>query len=183
VARRKLIWARMAPAMTSLTIQTNAAGGMNESQDLLQTFRTQAGITRGPVGLTIMRMRLTFHYDGDATLYADLRANPIYFGIKVEDFVDQTFYETNEGSLRGPQLNPHADWMAWGELPPKAVFVNSSGVVAGCTHWSEVDVRSMRKVEELDQTLSLIVQGTTSAGTIGQPFPFTCSASVLLALP
>lgn len=184
MARRKLVWARMAPAMTTLNVVANTVGGAIETQDLLSTFRTQAGLIRGPVGLTVMRVRLTFHWSGDASQYTDMAVSPLYFGLKVQDYQAAVAEEAAEIPTRGPQLDPHADWMAWGQLPWKETTQDSSGNVTGILGWHEVDVRSMRKIDELGQTLVLLVQGTASAETIGGPaYAMVVSSSVLVALP
>lgn len=180
--RRKLVWARMAPAMTSLTGVNAAAGGAVESQDLLTDFRTQMGITAGPVGLTVMRIRM--HISWVSPILATEAAGTaigVYYGIKVADLTDLTSQETTELPGRGPQIDKHVDWMAWGRVPMKNVGYSAAGAVLNGAGWEEVDVRSMRKLDELGQTLGLWVQATNSAGTTVSGV--TVSTSVLVALP
>lgn len=184
MARRKLIWTRMAPAMTSLTPVSAVAGGQVESQDLLQTFRTQAGITRGPVGVTVMRVRLKFGWvweglNGTPDL---VLGNPIFFGVRRTSFVDLAAREIAEVVSRGPQTETHDDWMAWGMLFPKVIYRDAAGTgITGSSGWEEVDVRSMRKLDELDDTLELCVQATNTSGLVA--LPMVVASSVLLALP
>lgn len=188
MARRKLIWARMAPAVTSLTTVANTVGGLVETNDLLQTFRTQAGITAGPVGLTIMRIRMQISLYLPATSFFGEIASVggVYYGIKVVDLIDAQSQEVAEQPLRGPQLSPHDDWMTWGRAPVRAIPDTTGGapgvpIAIGTT---EVDVRSMRKLDELGQTLLLCLQSTSAAAGIGSAVPgVVASTSVLLALP
>lgn len=179
MARRKLIWARMCPAITALGRVTGGVGGTVETQDLLQTYRTLAGITRGPVGLTVMRVRLQIHIavtsvNGAA---ADYLSHGLYYGIRVEDFNSAVLQETTEIPDMGPQSDPHADWMAWGRVQPVATYPTDN--IIGT---ADVDVRSMRKLDELGQTLVLYMQGTVASAS-QTVLPVLASTSVLLALP
>lgn len=185
MARRKLIWARLAPAITSLNNTSAGIGGSLESQDLLSDFRTEAGLLRGPVGCTVMRVRLSINAVIQSTapnVLPSINANGMYYGIRVFDQSELTVQETIEAPAVGPQLDRHADWMAWGRVPMKA-FAGTPGVATSTgIYWVDVDVRSMRKMEELGQTLGLIVQTTSAVvgGTIDQ---VVAATSVLLALP
>lgn len=184
MARRRLVWTRFAPAISSLTRVTGAVGGAIETQDLLQQYRIDAGITRGPVGLTAVRIRLHLSwYAGvadDVTSFHTLGG--LYYGVKVADFNDVVTQDAAEAPGRGPQLSPHDDWMAWGRVPPKA-YTSNAGFTAPSSSigWEEVDVRSMRRIDELGQTLVLQVQGTLP--TVGANPAVVVSSSVLLALP
>lgn len=181
MARRKLIWARMCPAITTFTNVGTGVGGAVETNDLLQTYRTQAGITRGPVGLTVMRIRLqiTWQADPDNGLSSILQQG-LYFGIKVADFQDVANQEVSEVISRGPQVDMHADWMAWGRVQPAFSYAGTDAPTA-IVGTADVDVRSMRKLDELGQTLMLAVQ-TTLPDITDTPLVY-CSTSVLLALP
>lgn len=188
MARRKLIWARMAPAVTSLSVATNGNGGLVEVQDLLTTFRTQAGITAGPVGLTVMRIRMqvSLYLPGTSFFGEIASVGGVYYGIKVTDLSDAVQQEAIEQVPRGPQTDPHADWMAWGRAPVRNIGDGgalSTNVPIGMGS-TEVDVRSMRKFDELGQTLLLSMQSTSAGATIGSAVPgVLVSTSVLLALP
>lgn len=183
MARRKLIWSRMAPAATILTRINGGNGGAVESQDLLQSYRTEAGITRGPVGLTVMRIRMQLQFFGDTVNDVVSYATGIgglYYGIKVTDFADILSQEAAELPARGPQLDPHADWMAWGVCPMKALSTQVSPAIVAIGY-CDVDVRAMRKIDELGQTLGLWLQGTQP--TVGAAVQVRATTSVLLALP
>lgn len=179
MARRKLIWARMAPAITSLGRVAGGVGQTVETQDLLQTYRTMAGITRGPVGLTVMRIRLQISYTavGVNGVSGDFGVHGLYYGIRVEDFNAALLQETTEVPDYGPQLDPHADWMAWGRVQAVATYPTDNIIAT-----ADVDVRSMRKIDELGQTLVLALQ-TTVASASQTTVNCLASTSVLLALP
>lgn len=170
MARRKLIWVRMLPAMTSIT--SSATGEFAESQDLLQTFRTQAGITAGPVGLTIIRTRMHIFANNSPALLT----NPHFVaGIRVMDTTENTAAET----LANPYIpanDPHADWMC---LEPFAV--SGGAGVPNINHY--VDVRAQRKLDELGQTLTLIVGSVAPGGPISTTANLSICTSVLVALP
>lgn len=181
MARRKLVWARSAPAMTSLAVVQNTPGGAVETQDLLQTFRQQAGLLAGPVGLTVVRVRMSIHaYFNTAGTFAEFTQGfGLYYGIRTYDTADLAQQEATERVDQGPMLDPHADWMAWGRVMPKAA-VSTAPFALG---WADVDVRSMRKFDELGMTLGLAVQ-TTSAASLGTAVSTVLvSTSCLLALP
>lgn len=182
MARRKLIWARMPRATTTVTRVDGTAGGAIESQDLLADFRTRAGIVTGPVGLTVMRIRMFIQWTAESTDNdgASINANGLYYGIKVMEWNDLVLQEATEVPARGPMLAPHDDWMCWGMVNTKGAWgaPATEPVLFG---WAEVDVRSMRKVDELGQTLGLQVQ--TTLPTAGSTPQVLTTTSVLLALP
>lgn len=188
MARRKLVWSRLPFAITSLEAVSAITGGSIEVQDLLQGFRTEAGITRGPVGLTVMRIRMSLSFDitslaADPTAQNVRAIGGLYYGIRVYDFAELASEEVLGIVNRGPMIEPHLDWMAWGRVPVKQVG-NPTATAGTITiiGWADVDVRAMRKVDELGQTLGLVIQTTSgqiaaSVGAIG------VATSVLLALP
>lgn len=180
MARRKLVWARMAPAITTLT--GNGTNSSLESQDLLESFRTQAGISRGPVGLTVMRVRLAFSYYTAVTAAVNdiFAAGGIYYGVRKFSFNELANQDLVEQTNLGPQQDPHADWMAWGRIPIRDASFNAlMAPIAVGAHW-EVDVRSMRKIDELGETLGLVIQVPSAGQTITNVI---ASASTLVALP
>lgn len=181
MARRKLVWARMAPTTTSVTRIAGGVGQAVEIQDLLATFRSQAGLLKGPAGLTAVRLRMTIEWHADvAADMMSIRQNGFYYGVRVMDWNDVALQDITEVPDRGPQLDPHADWMTWGRIPVKYQdTTNVPTVQAG--GWAEVDVRSMRKMEELGQTIALTLQ--TTLPTAGAAPVVVASHSILLALP
>lgn len=177
MARRKLIWARMAPAITVLG-NIGAGSTFTESQDLLQTFRTQAGITAGPVGLTVMRMRFTISTQNWATaLFAQA-----VFGVRVMDSNEAILAEADATNF-GPVADPHADWMCYETIAPRGTSTATATPPLAIVH-QVIDVRSMRKLDELGQTLVCVAQSVPpNAGVGGLTQPFSVVSSVLLALP
>lgn len=151
MARRKLIWTRQAPAISSLTRISSATGGVIETHDLLTAYRVQAGLLAGPVGITAMRIRMNIQYSIPVSLgstAADILSLGMYYGIKVIDKAQSDAMDITEVPAFGPQLSPHDDWMAWGTVPVK-VPTYTAGALESVSGWLEADVRSMRKVDEL----------------------------------
>lgn len=174
VPRRKLIWARMTPA---ISVISNVAAGSpySESQDLLQTFRTQMGITAGPVGLTVMRMRF-----GINTTQFPLVATPqLIFGVRVMDTTEAAAAEI-DATPYTPAADPHADWMCFEPIGPES-WSGSAGFHV-LDH--QIDVRAMRKLDELGQTLVAVLGSVPpNGGGAAAVIPIFVTSSVLLALP
>lgn len=182
MARRKLIWSRQAPATTSLNRTAGTIGGALETQDLLSVFRTQAGISAGPVGLTVVRLRMRIYWQ--ISVADDLASvnslGGVYFGVRTWDLRQIAIQDAFEDTTVGPQTDPHADWMAWGVVPMKGYVDSATPFGFG---WEDVDIRSMRKFDELGETLGLTLQSTSTVG-IGTALPLVvASTSALLALP
>lgn len=173
--RRKLIWARMTPAVSSLTI--GVADGA-ESQDLLQTFRTQAGITAGPVGLTVMRMRFNISSAAVSSPVTGLAPQYIW-GVRVMDTTEAGLAEVNAVPY-SPVSDPHADWMCF---EPFGVLSTNGGTAGNWIVEHSIDVRSMRKFQELGQTLVGVLAIVPPTGGTGVTHDIKVTSSVLLALP
>lgn len=166
----------MTPAVSSVA---NNAGATqySESQDLLQTFRTQMGITAGPVGLTVMRMR--FHIS--SFNYPSVNVPQMVLGVRVMDLTEAAAAEI-DASPWSPTTNPHDDWMCFEPFGGAAWQGNTAGTNTIVDHY--VDVRSMRKLDELGQTLVAIVSSVPPVGGVaGANFQLMVTSSVLLALP
>lgn len=178
MARRKLIWVRQPLAITSLTNVSAGINGAIETNDLLQVFRAEAGLLKGPVGLTVMRVRAHFSLDlvNDGPTSSIRSVGGVYYGIRVFDTQELIDLDANEVVARGPVSDPHADWMTWGRIPVK----QTTGTVFLASQ--EVDVRAMRKLEELGQTLGIAMQSTSAVAT-GSVGGVYASTSVLVALP
>lgn len=125
-----------------------------------------------------MHLSTTFFGSPD---YADqLNGFGLYYGIRTYDRADLADQEATERVNQGPMLDPHADWMTWGRVPIKQVDGAATPTAVG---WEEVDVRSMRKFDELGMTLGLAVQSTSSRALGSAVGVVLASVSVLLALP
>lgn len=162
----------MTPAISSIANQTGLTQ-YTEAQDLLATFRTQAGITAGPVGLTVMRMR--FAVSSQAFPFAS--APQMIFGVRVMDQQEATLAELDATSYSPAVSDPHADWMCFEPFGPRSAATSVLGVVE-----HHIDVRSMRKLDELGQTLVAVLGTLPPYGAL-QSLSVSVTSSVLLALP
>lgn len=157
-ARRKMIWARSVPA-----IQATVAGSL--AVDLLAPFRAQGGDT---LGCTITRVRL------DLTWSSAVDA-PGLNGFQLGVIKDQL--QALQAEVPRPLNEEHADWMAWQFLPTVNPWTSADVADVLGAHYM-IDVQSQRRMEELGETLYLIMEQTSVA--IAQ---FTLTSSVLLKLP
>jgi len=180
--RRKLIWARNADG---IVIPVDDPAG-TQNRYLLDHFEDRYDADL--IGCTVMRIRgvISASLVGDSDSqqgYAAIRC-----GIRVTDHadVDQTDY-ANAALYEG---QAYADWMAFEPFMLDALGVIESGEIAEATAASEirrVDVRSKRKLQELNETLELLVG---RPGTASSAPPFNTMAvrvrwdlSILIALP
>lgn len=160
-ARRKLIWVH--------GLDTDLATTTTGAIDVLSDFRTVMGITANFPGATIARIRGAVQYIYDPAVAATSLS-----GLLVG-------FVVNEIGLASPQplANPNADWMYREWLPdaqPGQVIDPAAG--AAMASW-QFDVKSMRKLEEVNQTL-VFTWIRTSTPNLDE---LTVSTSVLLMLP
>lgn len=168
MSKRKLVWTRRA--------QNNAllAAASATWIDLLAEFRVVMGITANLPGTTCMRIRAD-------VFAASLTAGsaPLFCGIRVATLREMTeagadaAYALNASAYR----EPDADWMFWRAFMPNHGADPVNGVPNAMTY--EIDVRSMRKLEEAQQTLALVFSKETSTSGYVPIF----AGSTLLALP
>lgn len=163
----------MTPAISSVAFSTTDGA---ESQDLLQTFRTQAGLLAGPVGMTVMRMR--FHVTGSQILNANVNQGQFVLGVRVMDVTEAAAAETAAVPY-SPVTDPHADWMCHEVFGPKSAGLAVASYIVD----HHVDVRSMRKMDELGQTLVAVLAGVPPTGGTAATVTIQVCSSVLLALP
>lgn len=157
-ARRKRVWAR---SVGSLTV---AAGGSN-AVNLLDNFVLAMGGAQ-PIGCTVSRIRLTAAFNRTSTA-ANLDA--LFLGITVGST------NLDPGADIRPLTDSSNDWMYWSK---RFVSEESTGTPAGSGPFWDIDVRAMRKIDELGQALWLSYEAqAVLAGTLG------FGASVLLLLP
>lgn len=167
--RRKLVWARSAGTIV-------LAAGSNDAvyNDLMAPFLIQMGLLQGPPGVTVMRIRLdTFSTNTDQSV-------GLTHGIRVTDraeFIAASNTVADRVAI-SPAIDLHADWMMWRQLLPNHGSNVTTGVPNASTY--EEDVRSMRKLDELGDTLIYGI-GTTLSRT--SAIAHSYAASVLLALP
>lgn len=167
----------MTPAVSAITKDLTGNFLYTEFQDLLQTFRTQAGITAGPVGLTVMRTRI--HVGSVGFNGTNLPSNEIVLGVRVFDRDEAIQAEAGPAGNWAVPTDPHADWMAVEYMSPQG----GSSTAFLLDH--HIDVKSMRKIDELGQTLGMVVSNVppNDGATTGGSININVSTSVLLALP
>lgn len=148
---RKLIWAR------GIAQNTDIAANSSVFSNLTATFETAYGAEL--IGCTVMRMRFKFFTPpANAGL-------PIIYGVRVMT----TSQFDNLDNPSGPGTDLHADWATWGMMNTGA-----DGAI------EEVDVKAMRKFEELGQGLVLGVSNLDGATAVSD---IDFAWSLLIALP
>lgn len=146
---RKFVWDRTVGSVIA------TAGTGPFGVDLLEGFRNEPGGTH--LGATIMRVRGYIKPIGAGG------ADPVLgvAGLRVDTWNEDETDPTNQ-----PTTQPDADWMAW--LPfDFPAFEGSQGLATWNLYASPfaVDVKSNRKLEELNETLWLFLTAP-GAGTI-----------------
>jgi len=99
----------------------------------------------------------------DSTSGANIGVLP--FGIQVNNW-------SADADDMDPRLNPHQDWMAYGAIK------SGSPTIVEKLGSDALDVKSMRKLDELEQTIWLCLGGLAGNTTV---LRFT--SSVLLLMP
>ena len=163
--RRRRVWARDQDA------STEAAGSVHAFQPLL-TFQTALGSDL--LGCTVGRIRLTL---GVRTLAGTANTGGgSFYGLLVgPDTLDVA-------ADFGPRSFPHLDWMWWTFIPsPSGHQVGVAGEEPAFDTYF-FDVKSMRKMEELGETLWFAKETTAVLGT-AQTIEHSLGISTLLLLP
>jgi len=155
--RRKRVWARTRHTILDQT--TNAS-----LESLLADYRTDAGLTRNPPGVTVGGIRGRIAWEPSA--YAAGQIDELAVGIVVAP-------DTVEAVDLDPAAFLHLDWM----LYERFAFGGAAGA-----HVNEfvVNVRSQRKMEELNEDLFVVF--TPAMGT-PRTLDVTTQFSTLLILP
>lgn len=166
--RRKLVWARSSQ-ISALTAAADA-----EVVDVLATFRTLMGITANIPGTTVVRTRMDL-------FAANLAAGgfPTYVGLKVNTLREVAEAQADAAFAlnSGPQIETNADWFYWRALYPN---MGADPTIGTANHISfELDIKSMRRLDEPSETVGLWVQKPVS--TAG--YSVYSTTSILLALP
>jgi len=174
--RRKLVWARF---ISANTFAIPAASGQNFGTpfvaDILGNFKLVYGAS--PVGVTIARVRGIIALPSATTVTA---VAAMRFTLHVGDPRDVT--------APGVADNAFADAAAYDDYMMFEPFVDyqstagpAGNVLAGSDVGARmIDVRSSRKLEELDQTLIFKASGNSSVATSQT---YWVDLSVLLMLP
>ena len=164
--RRKRVWARDAVEAVTPADQDIF------TRDLLSDFRTAMGISVNLPGFTIgpIKIKISIRFDISVVNQPQTQAEGYMVGLIVD---------TIQGGPPDIFAEPNADWMWWSWYPltpPDDVSTVSTTVPANTRLVSsiEIDCGSKRKLEEVGQTLFLVVQ-TTGEAEIGQITEFTSS--------
>lgn len=128
--------------------------------DLLEPYRQRRGVTATP-GVTVERIRGTFR---PFLVGATAPDSSVFVGIRRCDFDEPQI-------SNGPFTEPHADWMYYQRL--------WSASAGGGFPVYEIDVKSRRKIHELEQTVCLFSESPTAE----DPTTLTGTVSVLLRMP
>jgi hypothetical protein len=150
--RRKLVWT------TSVVANNTIANGVVTATDLLAGLEVAGASV---LGITVMRIHAQF-----STAFAAV-GDRITAGIVVGSSADT-------GNQLDPAVLPDLDWML-----NRAVFPNSSGATVNAVEPWEIDLRSKRKMQELNQRLFFAWKPATSGGTTSLSAQFR----TLIALP
>jgi len=158
--RRKRVWARS-------NIRHLGASVTPLATDLLLEFKTKLGANALP-GATVgaIRWNLLVTGVGANTLTDDV--NKAFIGMIVApDAVEAVDID--------PLIHPHLNWMWW------EIFPFHQGATGENTRPEVRETGSMRKLEELNETLWLVTNHTIETGTTGIQLDF--GISTLLILP
>lgn len=142
--RRKLVWSHH---------NEQFAAGTSGGVDLLNDFRTRMGLSAGPPGITIARIRGTIQFSVASPVTLDV-ASGAYVGI-----IRENRQETS-ATIQKPLTVPNDDWM-YREWVPFSHFNPINSTVANSFIVSHAfDIKSMRKLEEIDQSLFFAWEAT-----------------------
>ena len=152
--RRKLVWARRHDSTDEAENNTN----------LLSQLMTDLGVN-AVLGSTVTRIRLTW-----MARAVTLTAND------AQSFLGMGIIVVQQGGLAGldPLNAEHVDWMWWRAQPLAATTADFP-----VSAWGDVDIRSQRKMDEIQE--DLIFSHTVDANVTNIRLDF--ATSVLLKLP
>jgi len=164
--RRRTLWAHQSTSLAS------AAGA--QSVDLLTSIKSVMGLTAGPMGITIRRIRLSIQIDFDLTSTVLNRDSGIYL---------TTLIDTGgiaSASVPTASSNPDKDFNFRMWLPA------SGGLGVGVPTQAsehifisrEFDIKSMRKLHDVGDTLYFSAIPTGAVGAA-----WRIEAATLLLLP
>lgn len=131
---RKKVWTR------SFIGQTTLAAAAGSYSLPLASFETDYGAQL--LGVTVARIR------AQLWIQAPNGRNGYLYGFRIA--TADTVADLAPAPAQAPGTMPNADWMAYG--------LAHAGAQGGLDNLVDVDVRSMRKLDELNQTLLLAVE-------------------------
>ena len=156
-SRRKVVWARS--TVNDLTVPTTGV-----VQNLLYSFETDYGANL--IGATVTRVRGLI----SASLNVSTGPSQMVFALRVNS--DATVALGN-----GPFDQPHLDWMGWEPFIFRFAGITGNEMNRDQALSRVIDIKSQRKLEEINEQLSAWVEGNQQAWTI------SWNLSILLKLP
>jgi hypothetical protein len=167
--RRRLVWARQFNTAAGTNIPANGS----IFSDLLSDYVTQAG-GDSLAGCTVMRIRGNLWSRPTGGL-----GSMVGWGIRKDDQASVTATATPQPYTTGRYM----DWMARGLLVWDSYLVPAAGTVVtptimGNNQAAVIDVKSRRKVDELNESIFLCMQELT-----GNSVNIFIDLSLLVALP
>lgn len=154
VARRRTTW--------SHETQSVAPATTLQSIDLLTDFKGAMGLTANPLGITIRRIRITIQIDFDFSTTAASRTAGVYLAT----YVDKGGLGT--AAVSDPVNAPDRDYNFRQWLPASGGMAGYTvGVATNATRQlisREYDVKSMRKLHDIGDTLYFVAQPTGGIG-------------------
>lgn len=164
LARRKVAWAHQVVDLTS-------ASGV-QSVDLLTNFKTVAGLTANPLGITIKRIRISIQIDFDLSVNALNRDSGMFVSTVVETG------GLASSAVPAPVSNPDKDFNTRVWIPASGGTGMPTVPAAHLFVSRELDTKSMRKLHDIGDTMYVAFVPTGGAScAIG------AQISTLLLLP
>jgi hypothetical protein len=164
-AKRRTDWARQS-GTTTLTTGT----GTFTTSDLLATYKSDAGNT---AGVTVARTHLSMSVTSDVTA-----GDVFYWGLYKGPVSN---VGTELAGSPTPFTDPYADWAMWQEKTASLDVLTTSGYghYWGPSNNTTFDIRSKRKVEQLQESWLLVIE----AGAVANTIVVNWNTSTLLMLP
>lgn len=156
-SRRKVVWARS--IVNDLTVPTTGV-----VTNFLASFETDYGANL--IGSTVIRIRGLI----GASPNVSTGPSQLVLGVRVNS--DATVALGN-----GPFDQPHLDWMGWEPFIFRFGGITGNEMNRDDAVSRQVDIKSQRKLEEINEQLSVWSQGNQQAWTV------SWNLSILLKLP
>lgn len=157
--KRKMVWARFEHNFTDASTA--------QTLDLLSDWRTALGITQNLPGYTVVRIRAAVQMLFNFTAVSDDTG-----------IIHAVYVDTTSGIAADPQTAPNEDWLFW-EWSPFTKYTSAGVADTDIIVTQTIDTKSMRKFEEINQTVWYSWAVTGASTTISA----TIRGSMLLKLP
>jgi hypothetical protein len=136
--------------------------------DMLGDFKSDLGVTQGcTVARTHMRVSVATAPEAEDSFYLGMIVEPhTNLGVDIAGAPD-------------PQTSPYVDWMWWDHRVASAGSTLVGTFEGDSNNWS-YDIKSKRKIEQVQEVLALVVINDVTSGTT---MTVHCTGRVLLMLP